>query len=310
MSNKVLKTHQKINGNHIYYEYYKKDPSEFTLLFIHGFLSSTFSFRHLIPLLQEEYSIISVDLPPFGKSGKSNHYTYSLENTARTVIQLIDILGIENVAVVGHSMGGQVSLNMAHMRPDLVQKAVLLSSSGYLKRSKQSLILSSYIPFFPYFIKRQLARTGVMKNLENVVYDHSLIDDEMYNGYLMPFLKNDIFKALTRMLRHHEGDLPQQVLHQIETPCLLIWGEHDKVVPLQIGKRLNADLKHSELIVLKETGHLVPEERPLDVKRHIMGFLSEKALSPSSTKTLGHGDRFRVPVGLTGTQNLPPHPTT
>lgn len=274
MNQAIYKAHQEINGNNIYYEYYQKDPTATTLLFIHGFLSSTFSFRRLVPLLQEEYNIISVDLPPFGNSGKSIQYVYSLENTAKTVIGLIETLGIKNIAVIGHSMGGQISLNMAHMRPDLVQRAILLSSSGYLKPMKPSLVLTSYLPFFHYFIKRHLARSGVIKNLQNVVYDHRLIDEEMYNGYLMPFLNNEIFKALARMVRHHEGDLPSEVLKKIETPCLLIWGEHDKVVPLQVGKRLNQDLKHSDLIVLKETGHLVPEERPEDVYKQIRSFLS------------------------------------
>ncbi|WP_077214440.1 alpha/beta fold hydrolase [Bacillus dakarensis] len=274
MQYKFYKGHKEINGNDLYYEYFKKqENSAKTLLLIHGFLSSTFSFRRLIPFLKEDYSIISVDLPPFGKSGKSVQYVYSYENMAKSVIELVEHLGLKGIGLIGHSMGGQISLNIAHLRPDLVDKAVLLSSSGYLARAKQSLILTSYIPFFHFFVKRHLAKSGVMRNLKNVVYNHALIDDEMFNGYLVPFLEDDIFKALTRMLRHREGDLPEEVLHKIETPSLLIWGEHDKVVPLGIGKRLHKDLKNSELIVLEETGHLVPEERPEEVYCHIKKFL-------------------------------------
>ncbi|MDP4164606.1 MAG: alpha/beta hydrolase, partial [Bacillota bacterium] len=92
-------------------------------------------------------------------------------------------------------------------------------------------------------------------------------------GYLQPFLEDDIFIALTRMIRDREGDLPSRVLNRINTKCLLIWGEHDKIVPLQVGKRLNEDLKNSELVILKETGHLVPEERPDEVYSAIYGFL-------------------------------------
>ena len=89
-----------------------------------------------------------------------------------------------------------------------------------------------------------------------------------------PFLKDDIFVALTRMLRHREGDLPPDTLKHIETPCLLIWGEHDKCVPLQIGEQLNEDLVNSELIILKETGHAIMEERPEEAFHHIKSFLS------------------------------------
>lgn len=273
-----FKGHQHINGNDIYYEYYRKDVSVKTLVLIHGFLSSTFSFRRLIPFLLEEYNILSVDLPPFGNSGKSVQYIYSYENMAKSIINLTEKLEIGEFVVVGHSMGGQISLNIANIRPDIVKKAVLLCSSGYLERSKQSLTLLSYLPYFHLFVKRHLAKSGVLKNLQNVVYNHSLIDEEMFHGYMQPFLQDDIFKGLTRMLRHREGDLPEDTLRKIDTPCLLIWGEQDKVVPLHIGKRLHKDLKNSELIILKETGHLVPEERPEEVYSHMKEFIEKSSV--------------------------------
>ncbi|CAM3462238.1 alpha/beta hydrolase [Aeromicrobium ponti] len=262
-----------INGTDVYYEYYKHESSRETLVLLHGFLSSTFSFRRLIPLLKTEFNVVSVDLPPFGKSGKSSQFVYSYENLAKTVIQLSEKLSFEKVTLVGHSMGGQIVLNVAHSKPELVDQAVLLCSSGYMKKMKPHLIFSSYIPFFYLYVKLYLQRSGVKQNLKNVVHDHSMIDDEMLYGYLSPFLEDDIFRALTRMIRDREGDLPPAALKRIETPCLLIWGEHDRVVPLHIGKRLNNDLKNSKLVVLKDTGHLVPEERPEDVLQHIKRFM-------------------------------------
>jgi len=262
-----------INGNDLYYERYRNPSPKGTLLLIHGFLSSTFSFRHLIPLLQEEYEVIAIDFPPFGKSGKSKNFTYSYDNIARSTISLVEHFGIDEVSVIGHSMGGQIALKMAHIRPELVNRSVLLCSSGYLKRSKRHLILSSYIPFFHLYVKLYLAKSGVKKNLHNVVYNHRLIDETMLHGYLVPFLENDIFPALTRMIRDREDELNEQDLQQINTPCLLIWGEHDRVVPLDIGKKLKRDLKNAELIVLKDTGHLVPEEQPHLVHKYIKEFL-------------------------------------
>ncbi|MDZ5472063.1 alpha/beta hydrolase [Bacillus sp. 31A1R] len=268
-----------INGNDLYYEYYKHSSQKETLLLIHGFLSSTFSFRRLIPFLKEEYNVISVDFPPFGKSGKSTKFIYSYDNIAKSIVQLIQVLNINKITVIGHSMGGQISLKISHLRPDIVENAVLLCSSGYLKRSKLPLVFSSYIPYFHLYVKFWLSRSGVKQNLKNVVHDHSLIDDEMLYGYTLPFLENDIFKGLTRMIRHREEELSENELGEIKTPCLLIWGEHDRVVPLSVGKRLNQDLKNSDLIVLKDTGHLVPEERPNDVFNHIHTFLKRKVPS-------------------------------
>ncbi|GAE44594.1 alpha/beta fold hydrolase [Mesobacillus boroniphilus] len=98
-----------VRGIDLYYEHYQNSDSKETLVLLHGFLSSTFSFRHLVPLLKEDYNVISVDLPPFGKSGKISSFKYSYQNLAATVVELMKSLGIREFNVVGHSMGGQIA---------------------------------------------------------------------------------------------------------------------------------------------------------------------------------------------------------
>ncbi|MCA1057230.1 alpha/beta hydrolase [Rossellomorea aquimaris] len=262
-----------INGADIYYEYHQHPSASETFVLLHGFLSSSFSFRRLTPLLKENYNVISIDLPPFGSSGKSNRFVYSYDNLASTVISLLDSLNVRNIHLTGHSMGGQIALYVMKKEPSLVDKGVLLCSSGYLKRIKWPVMMASRMPFFHLYVKLWLMRSGVRSNLENVVHNTSLIDDEMMFGYMKPFLEDDIFKALTRMIRDREGDLSIGEIKKIETPCLLVWGEHDRVVPLATGQRLAKDLPKSSLVVLEETGHLVPEERPEEVLHHIRQFV-------------------------------------
>ncbi|MEH7096274.1 alpha/beta fold hydrolase [Neobacillus vireti] len=265
--------YQTVNNIKVYYEFYPHQTANKTFVLLHGFLSSTFTFRHLISLLKKDFQVLSIDLPPFGKSEKCHQYVYSYKNLAQTVIQLTESLGLKKMTFIGHSMGGQIVLNILHMMPDIADKAILLCSSAYLKRFKLPLILTSYLPYFHRFVKYYFARTGVRKNLQDALYNHSIINEEMINGYLQPFLQDEIFRALTRMIRDREGDLPVEVLQQIKTPCLLIWGDHDKSMPLKVGEQLHKDLANSELIVLKETGHAVPEERPFEVFEYIKNFL-------------------------------------
>jgi pimeloyl-ACP methyl ester carboxylesterase len=263
-----------IQGIDVYYELHKhKDLTKPILVLIHGFLSSTFSYRRLIPLLKEEYTVLAIDLPPFGRSDKSTKITYSYKNLANVVIQLLKLLMYSRVSLIGHSMGGQISLYIAKQAPDLIEKVILLSSSGYMKRLPLPLIYSSYFPFFHLYVKRHLAKQGIDRNLFNVVHDHSIIDEDMKKGYLEPFSDDNIFRALTRMIRHREGDLLSEDLQKIETPSLLIWGQEDKVVPISIGERLHKDLPNSTFISLDKTGHLVPEEKPLLVHKKIIQFI-------------------------------------
>ncbi|KUP05338.1 hydrolase [Bacillus coahuilensis m2-6] len=264
-----------VNGIDVYYEYHQNPQSDKTFVLLHGFLSSTFSFRRLTPLLKEAYNVLTIDLPPFGNSGKSHQFIYSYENISKTVISLLDHLNIQHIVLAGHSMGGQIALNIMKLRPDLVAKGVLFCSSAYLKRIRWPVALLSYIPFFHLYVKLWLTRSGVKNNLENVVHDIELIDDEMMFGYLKPFLNDDIFKALTRMIRDREGDLSRQALRKITTPCLLIWGEHDRVVPINVGERLSKDLPNNDFVVLEKTGHLVPEEKPTEVLHYIKDFLTK-----------------------------------
>lgn len=268
-----------VNGIEIYYEEYGNPSNKKTILFIHGFLSSSFSFRCLIPNLSKQYKIINIDLPPFGRSGKDRKFCYSYENLAKTLNQFVDRLRLNQVILAGHSMGGQICLNMIHQKPNRYEKSILLASSGYLQRAKHSLIALSYLPFFHIFIKNKLAKTGVEKNLESVVYDHSKITKEMIQGYLQPFIEDEqIFIGLKKLLRDREGDLSPEVLQKIQTPALLIWGEHDKIVPLSVGKRLKDDIPNSKLVILKNTGHLIPEENPEETCKLMTQFIEN---SPS-----------------------------
>lgn len=265
-----------INGIRLYYEESGSSSAAQTIVLLHGFLSSAYSFRMLVPYLEKEFHVLSIDLPPFGYSDKTKKFHYSYKNIAATVLQLLEEVGIERFSVAGHSMGGQIALNMILQSPKTVDKVILLSSSSYYSRAKKHHILVSYLPFFPVLIKRYLAKTGVIGNLKSVVYDQTLIDSSMIEGYAQQFEDARIFQALARLLRHREGDLSVKALQSIQTPCLLIWGDHDKIVPLNIGKRLAQDLPHARLVILKETGHLVPEERPEQVYQEIRSFLDLK----------------------------------
>ncbi|MGE1128925.1 alpha/beta hydrolase [Bacillus wiedmannii] len=264
-------------GTTIHYELYEHDnkTERPTFVLVHGFLSSSFSYRRLIPLLSKAGTVLALDLPPFGKSDKSHLFKYSYHNLATVIIDLIEHLSLSNIVLVGHSMGGQISLYVNRIRPELISKTILLCSSSYLARATLPLLYSSYLPFFHLYVKNWIIRRGIVHNLMNVVHDHSLIDDEMKEGYSAPFYDNRIFPALTRMIRDREGDLSSTELQKIETPILLIWGEKDRVVPVHVGHRLHKDLPNSKFISYENTGHLLPEEKPEHVYEEIIAFSAQ-----------------------------------
>lgn len=266
--NTLKQTYMKVAGVNIYCEYTLNDKPP--ILLIHGFASSTYTFRRIIPFLQKEYSIISVDLPGFGRSEKSTSFVYSFQNYAKLMLECIQLFGYPNIHIVAHSMGGQIALNMALFAPEKMNKLILLCSSGYLKPAKKTLILSSYIPYFEKFVSYYIRRKDVRYYLRNVFFDQTLINDELIQEFGKPMDEKDFYKALVRLLRHREGDLRPQQLQDIHVPTLLIWGKEDRVVPVEVGHRLVSDLPDAQLITYEKTGHLITEERPELVFKNIL----------------------------------------
>ncbi|TLS39393.1 alpha/beta hydrolase [Pseudalkalibacillus caeni] len=261
----------------VYYERYQSLSEEKaeTVVLVHGFLSSCFSFRRLIPLLVKQYHVVAVDLPGFGKSEKAVNFYYSLENYGQLLILLLEKLHLSKIILTGHSMGGQVVLHTARKRPELVSKLVLICSSGYIKPSNKALIFCTYLPFFHLLMEKWIKKKDIKKNIARVVYDHSLVDQELIDGYSSQFKERAFYQCLIRLARQREGDLSTVELNKINIPALLIWGKEDHLVPLRVGKRMARDLLDSKLIVLEKTGHLVPEEKPDEVFEAMKRFISE-----------------------------------
>ncbi|MFV8829336.1 alpha/beta fold hydrolase [Alkalihalobacterium sp. APHAB7] len=273
-----------VDNVRVHYEYYYQEQKvgKPVIVLIHGFVSSTYSFRHLIPYLAKHYSVLAIDLPGFGKSEKSNSFFYSFHNYAHLILSLMTILKIEEVIATGHSMGGQVALYMAKIKPERVKKVVLLSSSGYLKRAKRQYRYASYIPFAPRLVKSFFIKRDYKDALSYVVYNKETVSQQDVSEYTKAFKDERFYHSLMRVLRHREGDLTAEQLKRIHQPVLLLWGKHDPVIPLYIGKRLQMDLPNANIVIFEETGHLVPEERPKEVAEQMVKFIDKDESHPSS----------------------------
>lgn len=267
-----------IDNVNIHVEYYPcaNNHESDIIILIHGYLSSTFSFRRLIPWLRRNYTVAAVDLPGFGQSDKPKSFIYSLANYGKVILSLMQRYQWGQVILVGHSMGGQVALQAAKQAPEQVKKLILLASSGYMKPFSRRLITLSYTPFFTRFVRKMFEKRNPRDVLDDVVFDPAIIDDNMVDTYRRPMENKAFYRSLVGLLRHHGGDLTAEQLTHIHTPALLLWGKEDHIVPLHIGKRLSGDLPNASLHVYEQTGHLVPEENPEKIDHDIQSFLNPR----------------------------------
>ncbi len=242
------------------------------LILVHGFAGSTYTWRKLIPLLVDRYTVYALDLLGFGLSDKPVDGNYDLDSQGKLVIGFMDALHITRATLVGHSMGGVVVGYAALDAPSKVDALVLVSPGFYGKGAPGFL---RYL-FFP--LDRVMARQFYKKavraaSLKRSFYNKSMVTDELIEAYLLPTKTPHAADALARMMTSAGTGPYEGLAEKISVPCLLVWGNHDTNNLPQDGERLKQEIKKSSLFYIPACGHYVQEEKPKELAEKIKDFL-------------------------------------
>jgi pimeloyl-ACP methyl ester carboxylesterase len=249
------------------------------VLLIHGFGGHTFSFRHTIPALEREYRVVAVDLMGFGFSERPKDADYSLAAHADRVLRLMDHLGIDKAAAVGHSMGGEVVMRMASIAPDRIARLVLAGSvSGDRVPTLPTTPLIK--PFLP-----AMARLTSRLMLKRSVDDPSVITPEMREGYLAPMRIKGSIDGLYQILRDGRGD-GKIDFDRITQPVLILWAENERIVPRVALSRLRKRFPNAEVVIIEDAGHLLLEEQPAACNAAILKFFATPSLAGRDTSAV------------------------
>jgi abhydrolase domain-containing protein 6 len=229
-----------------------------TILMIHGFLGSSYDFIEVMNELSDRYHVIAVDMIGFGLSDKPINFHYAKQNQAEGLVKFLDTLGIDEVTIMAHSMGGEVSIHLAHDYPQYVKAMILIGSGGYVEESSNRLMPSN-IPMFVYdYVVRNyyIQRTFFFSAYAQDEIDSGRITfhdfDEMY--FVNKTIPGNILQAFTR---DNDSGSTNAKLANIVQPTLLIWGEFDSFIPLATGIKLQEAMSEvSQLVVMPNAGHL------------------------------------------------------
>ncbi|MGB3344094.1 MAG: alpha/beta hydrolase [Aequorivita sp.] len=115
----------KFQNKSIFYETYGEGPA---MLLVHGFLESSNMWKPFLEELSKKNIVVMLDLPGHGSSDVLAE-THSMELMAETIHALLEYLNIETITLVGHSMGGYISLAFVEKYPEKVEKLVLINST-------------------------------------------------------------------------------------------------------------------------------------------------------------------------------------
>jgi len=229
-----------------------------TILMIHGFLGSSYDFIDVMNELKDRFHVIAVDMIGFGLSEKPIDFDYAKQKQAEGLVKFLDTLGIEEVTIMAHSMGGEVSIHLAHDFPDYVKQMILIGSGGYVEENQNG-AMPTNIPMFVYdyvvrnyYIQRTFFFTAYAQDeidTGRITY-HDF--DEMY--FVNKTIPGNILQAFTR--DNDSGSTNEKLAH-IQQPTLLIWGEFDSFIPLATGIKLQEAMADvAQLVVMENAGHL------------------------------------------------------
>ena len=239
------------------------------VLLLHGWLGSWALWRNTIEILGLEFRTYALDFFGFGES-LDKAADFSVDNYVNSVYQFMDRLGIVKAPLIGHSMGGTVSLGASIRYPEQVVKTVVIGSPV------QGNSLNLLLKFSGYQgIARIIWTTPSLLKLFMRVYAHFIAKDGTKVGKM---LVEDISKISPDSFRQsigtlHQTDLRDQ-LSAIETPVLGIYGKKDRIVNPNQSKVLKQYLPHSQIAWLEGSGHFPMMDEPDHFHETVRDFLN------------------------------------
>ncbi len=264
-------TFKTIAGTRVHYIDVGEGPP---VVLIHGFASSLNAWKGVAETLKKNHRVIALDLKGFGWTDRPEG-DYSPKAQSKLVYGLLDSLGVDHAAIVAHSWGSSVALQMALDAPKRVDRIALYDAWVYEEQ----------LPVFFLFARAD----GVGEALFSMFYDQRA-DDKMAIAFYDKELVTEAFvesveeqldrpgttAAALAAVRGQHYDQVQKRYGSIDKPVLLLWGREDKVTTLDYGERLSKDLPRAKLVVYPQCGHFPMIEAKAPSTRELVEFLASK----------------------------------
>ena len=260
--------------------HYRVEGKGIPIVLIHGTGASLHTWDDWTLKLKENYQVIRMDLPAFGLTGPNKSGDYSIMQYTQFLEEFVVKMKLDSMFLAGNSLGGNIAWNYASKNPEKVQKLILVDASGLPTNKPQPWIFKmAKTPVLSKLFLYITPRKIIEDNLKQVYEDDTKISDALITRFHDMALREGNRKAFVDRakidFKISEASKEEQ-LQNIQTPTLLIWGAKDTWIPLDNGKRMDALLPNSKLVVLQNSGHVPMEENPKESFKVLNDFLHQK----------------------------------
>lgn len=244
------------------------------ILLVHGIGSSLMCWRHLVPILSQNYTVTALDLPGFGFSSKPRNVDYGLDFQTQVLNQVLVRLGIETAHTVGCSMGGNIALWLARQYPEKVARVVLIAPAlhrqlvpiGFNRGHWFSAPLS-------LVVNRRFLRWTYARVLSQQHRLQEIALNEIYETYLQNPGSVRSFILATNAIRDSR---PLDEAHNVKSPVLTLWGEGDRLISRPVMDTIQNRFSTMKVHIHSSGGHHLQEDFPDWVAEKIHDFVIEK----------------------------------
>lgn len=262
-----------INGVRVHYVEAGLGPP---VVLVHGWNGSTFGFRYTIPELARRYRVIAPDLIGFGYSERPANGDYTVTAQVELLRGLMDQLGIEQAAVAGHSMGGAIAMSFALRYPERVSRLILIDAAS-VKEMRSAIRLGRFIaPLLPIFAAAMTRRALFDRGFRVAVHDPAILTPAFLDGHFRSFRMKGHLRGLAQQIAQR-GREERIDPSRLTMPVMILWGEHDRVIPFERGEGLASEIPGARLEPIRSAGHLPLEEQPAVCNRLLEAFLDHDA---------------------------------
>jgi pimeloyl-ACP methyl ester carboxylesterase len=280
-----------VNGVSVFYRE-AGDPNAPAILLLHGWPSSSFEFRELLPLLARNFRVVAPDYPGLGQSGTPpvNQYDYGFDNVAKTLMALTDAIGLKHYALYITDFGACIGWIMARSRPERVTAVISQNGAAYdvgvTKAGDVEWQNTVLLARDPTPERRKAMASALSFEYTKYTYvegasDLSLVSPDTYFLDYALFQRPGQLEIQVELLISYTkfilDRLPeaQAYLRAHKPPLLVIWGANDPYYPKGGAEAFKADVPDAE-VHLYDAGHFAIETHLYEIEAHMTEFLQRR----------------------------------
>jgi pimeloyl-ACP methyl ester carboxylesterase len=253
-----------------------------TLVLLHGFASSLYTWQFVMEALSRIGNVIAFDRPGFGLSERplawEGENPYSFAAQVDLVLALLDHFGVQRAILVGNSAGGSIAMQVALSHPERVSALILADPAVYHGGGApgwvRPILSTPQMRHLGPLLTRQVLARG-RDLLKLAWHEPANMPPELTDSYLKPFKVENWDKSLWEFSLSSQSTRLSERLDELNLPCLVITGDDDRIVPTKDSLRLARELPNASLIVVENAGHVPHEEKPQQFMEAVTNFMND-----------------------------------